>query len=49
MAGDKAPRSGEQGAQIVYWLATSNEPKIKENAGKMFHSDDKVTDWGVRA
>jgi len=46
MAGDKAPRSSEQGAGIAYWLGTSGDASIKANAGKMFKNDDKVFDWG---
>lgn len=44
MAGPKAPRTPEQGAECGVWLATAPKDEIKYS-GRFFDQDCKLSDW----
>lgn len=47
MAGyEKPPKTAEEGSQITYWLATSNDQVIVQNNGGYFRDNNQLRQWG---
>ena len=47
MAGyEKPPLTAEEGAQISYWLGTTQDEVVVENNGGYFRNGDKLCQWG---
>jgi len=46
MAGyEKPPRTAEQGSEISYWLATTNDQVVLDHNGGFFRDDNQYKEW----
>jgi len=46
MAGwERPPRTAEQGAQVFYWLATTQDEAVTRKSGEFFWKDDQHCPW----